>query len=109
MRITSNVDVQLKKDVISCNFTWESGFVCEENYFIASEFIIYGKVVSYDDPISNVALHLHKGDSKISLQDKSLGSIQHSISDAQGFYKFTNIPSGNYQITAIYSDQSSKF
>ena len=102
-----NEDITLKEDSVKCDLKWESGFRCEADYFLITGFSIKGKVLSYQDPMPNVNVYLHSGDTQIS--EKSKHFLQVTETDPQGVYHFTNIPVGHYQVVAVYSENQSKF
>lgn len=102
LRVIPNEDTTFKKNEINCDFKWETGFKCDEESFLITGFSIKGSVLSYTDPMPNVNVYLHSGDSAITEKNKNF--LQNVQTDSQGVYKFSNVPSGSYQVVAVYSE-----
>lgn len=71
IKVISTEDITFKTDTVNCEFTWETGFKCQSEYFLITGFSITGHVLSYQDPMPNVKVYLHAHDSDIKEKNKN--------------------------------------
>ena len=94
IRVISSDDFTFRKEEISCDFKWETGFICESNSFLITGFSISGRVLSYNDPVPNVSIFLHNNEAHIT--DKAKNSLRQTTTNSNGDYKFSNVAIGDY-------------
>ena len=75
VKITKADDITLESELMTCDFKWETGFVCDKPYFLITGYSISGSVLSYNDPMPNVGVFLYTGEpSSFTKESKPINS-----------------------------------